>query len=141
MRHCRAFLFIKTTKGGRLMQRKRKGLLDGISQPRNNTLLTNHYLNLPDLYFFQRCNEHYQINRGVYNIIDEWFFNQGIVPVEYRRIFILSFLDFVSETNEEGTTRKFVKFGHGGVLKKLTEFMNHYLNPGEESHLLYIVKN
>lgn len=123
------------------MQRQRKGSLEGMSKPRLNTLLTNHYLNLPELHFFQRCQDQYRINRGVYNVIDEWFFNQGIVHVGYRRIFILSFLDFVSEVNMEGASSKFVKFGHGGLLKKLNEFNSHYLNPDEEPHHLYIVKN
>ncbi|MFC6603187.1 hypothetical protein ACFQDF_19260 [Ectobacillus funiculus] len=37
------------------------------------SLKQNEYLNLPDLQFFNWCNQQYRLNRGIYNTIDEWF--------------------------------------------------------------------
>ncbi|WP_423798298.1 hypothetical protein [Neobacillus sp. SAB-20_R2A] len=91
----------------------------------NNNLITNHFLNLPDLHFFQKCNHQYRVNRGVYNMIDDWFFEYGIVQIAHRRIFILAFLDFAYQENKTEST-KFLRFGHGGLMKKLNDFIKNH---------------
>lgn len=58
---------------------------------------TSTYLNLPDLQFFHWCNHHFRINRGVYNAIDQWFYDYGIINIQYRRIQTLAFFEFVKE--------------------------------------------
>ncbi|WP_318502429.1 hypothetical protein [Bacillus sp. T3] len=85
-------------------------------------------LNLPDLHFFLYCQRNYKINKGVFNTIDNWFFEYGIIQVLNRRIHILAFLDFVlNETSrlaDDSNRRKFLRFGVGGLSKKLSEFIS-----------------
>lgn len=84
-------------------------------------------LNLPDLHFFLYCQRNYKINKGVFNTIDNWFFEYGIIPVHYRRIHILAFLDFVlneeSRLSNDSNRKKFLRFGSGGLSKKLYQFI------------------
>ena len=85
---------------------------------------TSEYLNLPDLEFFHWCQHQYKINKGVYNTIDAWFYQQGVVSILNRRIYILSFLNFVTEEFDHyGDDPKYLRFGNGGLSKKLQQFM------------------
>jgi len=81
------------------------------------------YLNLPDLQFFIWCQEHYRVNRGVYNTIDCWFYEKGIHFIPHRRIYILAFLDFVKDSGEQDEQHKFIRFGNGGLTEKLRKFL------------------
>ncbi|MDQ0201516.1 hypothetical protein J2S10_004722 [Neobacillus ginsengisoli] len=47
-------------------------------------LKKNGNLNLPDLQFFNWCNHQYRLNRGIYNTIDQWFYDYGIKEVLSR---------------------------------------------------------
>jgi riboflavin kinase len=96
-----------------------------VETKKENSFQTSKYLNLPDLQFFNWCNRQYRVNRGVYNTIDQWFYEYGIVNVHARRIQILAFLDFVKDEMLEEKP-KFIRFGHGGLSKRLNEFMNDY---------------
>lgn len=91
---------------------------------KQNSFKTSKYLNLPDLQFFNWCNQKYQVNRGVYNTIDQWFYEYGIVDIHYRRIQLLAFLEFVKGERIEQDKQKFIRFGHGGLTKRLNEFLN-----------------
>lgn len=94
-----------------------------VEAKKENLFETSKYLNLPDLQFYNWCNRLHRVNRGVYNTMDQWFYEYGIVNVHYRRIQILAFLDFVkAEMFEEQP--KYIRFGHGGLTKRLNEFMN-----------------
>lgn len=73
-------------------------------------------LNLPDLQFNQYCEQRFDVNKGVYNTIDNWFYNQGINSVVERRKTVLQFLYEI--TLNEGK----VKFGPGGLTRKLQAF-------------------
>lgn len=88
-----------------------------------NSLKQNEYLNLPDLQFFNWCNQQYQLNRGIYNTIDQWFYDYGIKEILSRRIYILAFLGFVKETEPESDQHKFMRFGNRGLTKQLNEFI------------------
>ncbi|MFJ7679039.1 hypothetical protein ACQKL6_05920 [Peribacillus sp. NPDC097197] len=90
-------------------------------QKRN--LEKSEYLNLPDIEFFLLCQQQYRVNKGVYNTIDKWFHHDGIVNIIHRRIYLLAFLDFVSEENAKDDRHKYIRFGNGGLTKKLNEFM------------------
>ena len=48
-------------------------------------------LNLPDLLFSKLCEDHYGINKGVYNTIDRWFYEQGVNHMVNRRKMVFSF--------------------------------------------------
>ncbi|WP_338449811.1 hypothetical protein R4Z09_27300 [Niallia oryzisoli] len=72
-------------------------------------------LKLPDKSFFDLCNELYGINRGVYNVIDHWFYHHGHQEIESRRDTILNFLDYLQK-------HKINKFGKGGVKHNLEIF-------------------
>jgi riboflavin kinase len=88
------------------------------------SLNRSEYLNLPDLQFFLWCRHQYKLNRGVYNTIDDWFYNFGITQVIYRRIYILAFLEFVKENNPKQEGNKFIRFGNGGLTRRLQQFID-----------------
>lgn len=71
---------------------------------------------LPDKSFFGICHERYGVNKGVYNVIDDWFYLQGYQDIESRRYTILKFLAFLEQYNIE-------KFGKGGVKTNLESFI------------------
>lgn len=73
-------------------------------------------LNLPDLQFNQYCESRFEVNRGVYNTIDSWFYNQGLYSIIERRKTVLQFLYEI--TIQDGKA----KFGPGGLSRKLQEF-------------------
>ena len=80
-------------------------------------------LYLPDLQFFKWCGRQFGVNRGVFNTIDNWFYENGFVNLYYRRILLLEFLKFSVENGLKKGESKFIKFGHGGLSTKLNEFM------------------
>ncbi|MBM4763074.1 hypothetical protein [Bacillus sp. B15-48] len=75
--------------------------------------------NMPDLLFAQFCDEKFQINRGVLNVIDVWFYQRGLRQITKRRKTILSFVHYIH--NNEQPSKK-VKFGHGGLTTRLEQF-------------------
>jgi riboflavin kinase len=107
-----------------------------VEAKKENFFETSKYLNLPDLQFFNWCNRQYQVNRGVYNTIDQWFYEYGIVNIHFRRIQILAFLDFVRDDMLEKQP-KFIRFGHGGLSKRLNEFMNDF---GQSNNVIPLKK-
>jgi hypothetical protein len=74
-------------------------------------------INLTDLAFANQCFEVYGINRGVYNTIDYWFYENGIKEIELRRKIILHFLECTCIKNNKRT-----KFGNGGLTTALTNY-------------------
>jgi riboflavin kinase len=74
-------------------------------------------INLTDLSFVNQCTEMYEINRGVYNTIDFWFYENGVKEIKQRRNLILSFLESVSTKESKG---KF--FGKGGLSTALDTY-------------------
>ncbi|MGJ7922052.1 hypothetical protein [Neobacillus sp. LXY-4] len=85
------------------------------------------YLDLPDLYFFLWCQKKYKLNKGIYNTIDKWFYDQGVVPIILRRRSILAFLEFVKKEDHESNHHDIIRFGSGGLSIKLKHFLesNH----------------
>jgi riboflavin kinase len=77
-------------------------------------------VNLPDLLFSRLCEDHYDINKGVYNTIDRWFYEQGVNDIVNRRQMILSFCQSFCIAGKEK-----VKFGPGGLTTKLNLFWAH----------------
>ena len=69
---------------------------------------------LPDISFIRLCESQYGINRGIYNTIDLWFYEQGLKDIVERRKTILSFLN--------GNSRR--PFGNGGLSIKLQEYLS-----------------
>ncbi|MEH7384450.1 riboflavin kinase [Bacillus sp. JJ1521] len=88
------------------------------------------YIHLTDLAFIQMCNDKYGINRGIYNTIDNWIFQQGNKNILERRRLLLAFLESLKEHEN---TRK--KFGPGGLTPKLEEFFYGSLNGKAASNL------
>lgn len=76
----------------------------------------NKVLHLPDLQFTQFCEQRFSINKGIYNTIEHWFYQRGIVNILERRRKIIQFMFFncSNKTN--------VKFGPGGLAKALENF-------------------
>lgn len=79
----------------------------------------------PDIFFQRTCDENFGINRGVYNTIDNWFYNIGLKNILVRRKEILRFLFYLSgETNVNQKPK--IKFGNGGLSKELNEYWIKY---------------
>ena len=72
--------------------------------------------NLPDIKFIQFCEWKFQLNRGVYNNIDIWFYEKGVKSIISRRKVVINFLFFACSNEKK------VKFGSDGLKKKLEEF-------------------
>ena len=110
--------------GGRCMQKnKKKPKKIPTKERRQSFLINNVYLNFPDLQFYNWCNQQFRINRGVFNTIDQWFYDFGITEVILRRIYILSFLNFVREAESKAEQQKFIRFGKRGLVNRLFEFI------------------
>ncbi|WP_449536252.1 hypothetical protein [Ferdinandcohnia sp. Marseille-Q9671] len=82
------------------------------------------HLNLPDLQFYKWCNSQYGVNRGVFNTIDSWFFENGMINIHYRRIYLLAFLDYTLEEGMKQERDKFIRFGNGGLTRELQNFLD-----------------
>lgn len=97
------------------------------------------YLHLPDLQFFKWCNQQYGVNKGVYNTIDDWLYHFGISDILSRRIQLLEFLEFAKSTGIDEGKHKFIRFGNGGLVRKLHDFTKihngaiDYLNKDDRS--------
>ncbi len=74
---------------------------------------------MPDLTFVRFCEEKYGINRGIYNTVDQWFYEQGIERIVKRRKIILDFFKSLElNGNEDGK----VRFGSKGLKERLGHF-------------------
>lgn len=75
----------------------------------------------PDLAFHHYCLQMYRLNRGTYNTIDQWLFDNGYPEIKRRRKMIIVFLErMVKMQAEEG--RKFLSFGKGNLIVELSHF-------------------
>jgi len=81
-------------------------------------------VHLPDKQFVDWCAESYLINRGVFNVIDSWFFENGVQDVIRRRKIIILFLNYLKANDNDLEDKKFLKFGKGGVKNSLQNFVN-----------------
>lgn len=70
---------------------------------------------LPDLRFVQFCEEKFALNKGIYNTIDNYFFELGEQDIIKRRRLIFQF------SLQHCAVGK--KFGPGGLTRKLEDFM------------------
>ncbi|NWQ42840.1 hypothetical protein MLOOGBEN_19245 [Bacillus sp. EB106-08-02-XG196] len=77
-------------------------------------------IHFTDRSFQKMCDLEYGINRGVYNEVDKWFYNKGIVDILDRRREILNFIR-VSAVDAHNK----VRFGHGGLRQKLMEYFDN----------------
>lgn len=71
---------------------------------------------LPDLQFAQFFDQRFSVNKGIYNTIDQWFYQMGVTNITERRNMMLQFM---LANCSDG---KKVKFGSGGLTKKLQLF-------------------
>jgi riboflavin kinase len=78
-------------------------------------------IHLPDLSFVQWCEKSYGLNRGVYNTIDAWFYENGTKDILKRRKLIVYFLNHYKQDQYDG---KRIKFGHGRLTSLLSEYSN-----------------
>ncbi|NRG44094.1 hypothetical protein [Bacillus sp. CRN 9] len=85
------------------------------------------FLNLPELEFINWCSESYKINKGVFHTVDQWFYNYGIESIITRRLFLIAFFDYAAENVETKNKSNVIKFGRGGLNKKLHDF-NLYID-------------
>lgn len=85
-------------------------------------LSDNQLVHCTDHSFQKLCEQKYGINRGVYNVIDRWFYEHGLKNIISRRKEILSFLCFMSYRMNATNPVKKIKFGRGGLVNTLEEF-------------------
>lgn len=92
-------------------------------------------INLPDLLFIKYCEETFGLNRGVYNVIDEWFYKKDVKDIKMRREKILEFLLFAKSTLNSLNGK--LKFGKGNLVNLLSE----YVNTSESNHSRNLKRN
>lgn len=85
-------------------------------------LLENESIHMTDFSFLKFCMSHFNINRGMYNTIDSWFYERGETDILQRRKRILSFLQYVNANNLNQS-----KFGKGGLSDNLREFSYYFI--------------
>ncbi|MEI3614283.1 hypothetical protein [Pseudogracilibacillus sp. SO30301A] len=73
-----------------------------------------------DLSFHKFIYQEFGINRGVYNTIDQWFFDQGCINVIHRRTEIIHFLHFASRAFEKSENK--LVFGSGRLVTYLVKY-------------------
>lgn len=88
--------------------------------------IKNMKINYTDQAFQKFVETKFGVNRGLYNTIDQWFFNYGIENILERRQEVLKFLTFVSADIAYRRNSK-LKFGHGGLKVKLVEYSERSL--------------
>jgi hypothetical protein len=88
----------------------------------------------PDFKFAEYCRNRYRINRGVYNTIDVWLYENGCRDIGMRRRLILMFLAACGEESE-AEDGKFLKFGKGGLSERIRRYM--FGNPHIERGLYH----
>ena len=54
-------------------------------------------VHLPDLHFVRKAEGEFRVNRGIYNTIDAWFYENGLLDIVNRRSHITQFLTCSSE--------------------------------------------
>jgi len=76
----------------------------------------------PDRKFAEYCRNRYRVNRGIYNTIDVWLYENGIRDIGERRRLILLFLQSCRDGSgtEDG---KYLKFGKGGLTERIRRYM------------------
>jgi riboflavin kinase len=74
-------------------------------------------IHLPDIEFYNWCSERFSIDRGVDNVIDHWFFENGIENITNRRTTIVQFLTYLQTKDLSPNSKMYLKFGKGGVKK------------------------
>jgi riboflavin kinase len=76
-------------------------------------------IHLPDLNFVKYCETKYGLNRGVYNIVDSWFYQKGEIDIINRRRRIIHFLESIDYPLQDGR----LKFGHGCLTPCLLNYL------------------
>jgi len=80
-------------------------------------------LQWPDLQFINWCRRHYAINRGIYNTIDAWLYEYGILELKERRKVMILFLQQAGQKDGD-------KFGKGGLARNLEQFITIFERVG-----------
>ncbi|MDW4509549.1 hypothetical protein R7236_14190 [Priestia megaterium] len=86
--------------------------------------INSNKIHLPDSEFFKWCQSLYGINKGIYNTIDLWFYESNKRDILSRRRCIVEFLTFISSCKMNRNQHHSLRFGHGGLVKKLEEFFD-----------------
>ncbi|GGD67376.1 hypothetical protein [Paenibacillus nasutitermitis] len=86
------------------------------------TDIDSQLLQKPDLAFYEHCLNHYKLNRGIYNTIDQRLFDCGLDAIIDRRKMIIQFLDYAAIDQGAGTG-KFITFGKGKLAGILNDFL------------------
>lgn len=82
-----------------------------------------------DLLFHKFIYQEFGVNRGVYNTIDQWFFDHGCINVINRRTEIIHFLHYAS--NLFGKSENKLVFGSGRLVSYLVKYSE--LNSGNKN--------
>ncbi|WP_100398848.1 hypothetical protein [Bacillus sp. FJAT-44742] len=90
-------------------------------------------LHLPDLLFVKYCEKEFFINRGMYNTIENIFYQKGATQILDRRKLIIEFLLYLDKEKGIKSNGR-VKFGSHGLVTRINVFLSraHTLsNQGE----------
>jgi riboflavin kinase len=79
-------------------------------------------IHLPDRQFFDWCTTNYLVNRGVFNVIDSWFYDYGLIDIVKRRKVMVQYLKHLRVNGFYNEKKLFLQFGKGGVKESLYSF-------------------
>lgn len=86
--------------------------------------LEQRIVDFPDLSYVHYCETEFGINRGIYNVVDNWFFQKGLIDIIERREYILVFFQEICHAHEKKKNGG-PKFGKSGLTLKLNEFIKN----------------
>jgi riboflavin kinase len=96
---------------------------DLLKEERKSSLKKNAYLTLSERSFFTWCRCCYEIDKGIYNMINTWFYEYGITNRIFRRLHMVAFLRFLKDIGLEAELQINTGFARARVTEKLTQFL------------------
>lgn len=97
----------------------------------------NEQLHLPDLAFVKEAQSQFYVNRGIYNTIDAWFYQNGFINIVDRRKHIIQFLSYAYEIIKDDQESKHMYFPKG-LVSTLEEYRKHALQLNNNKTNQYI---
>lgn len=100
----------------------------------------NEQLHLPDLEFVKATQSQFYVNRGIYNTIDGWFYENGFVNIVDRRKHIIQFLRYAYEIIKEDKESKHIYFPNG-LIATLENYQKDAIYLNKTNQLVSLLDN
>ncbi|WP_158735743.1 hypothetical protein [Alteribacillus sp. YIM 98480] len=78
-------------------------------------------IHLPDLLFTTFLSDHFGVNRGVYNTVDEYLYKAGLKDITERRKTVIDFFTYLQRVNGVKANGR-INIGRHGLSSRLQEY-------------------